>query len=88
MHIPKIAFTSWGKPTEHLDIRALRRYNAMLRTIAGIGEGAYFVMAAGAVCICFAFLFYGNFERGIFSDGTSLTCMIDGITGEVINGDE
>jgi hypothetical protein len=88
MHTPELPFSSWGKPTHHLDVRAVRRYNAILRLISHVGEGAYFVMATGAICMFFGFLFFGNFENAIFSDGTSLTCMLDGITGEVVNVDD
>ncbi len=85
MDADELAYTSWGKPPEHRDVRALRRYNAMLRKLAQAGEIAVYLLAVSVIGVFLWFLFTGNFENAIFTDGTSLTCILDGNTGEIVN---
>lgn len=77
--------TAWGRPPEHRDIRALRRYNRVLHRLSIAGECLAGALTALVVGIFIAFLFTGNFENIIFTDGTSLTCVFDGNTGEIID---
>ncbi len=78
-------FTSWGHDPEHFDVRALRRYNALLHKLVVAGEWAVVILTLATV-ICFVgVLFFGNFEDIIFTDGTSLSCILDGNTGEIVN---
>ncbi len=85
MDASELKFTTWGHEPEHFDVRAQRQYNALLRRMVVLGEWAV-VLLTLAVVICFtAFLFFGNFENIIFTDGTSLSCILDGNTGEIVN---
>ena len=77
--------TSWGKDAKVEDVRAMRRYNWLLRWTAFFGEVCFFVVLVLAVLVVGGFLIYGNFENAIFKDGTSLTCILDGATGEIFN---
>ena len=85
MDAANLAYTSWGKPPEHRDVRALRRYNAILRRLARVGEGAVYLLAVSVIGVFLWFLFTGNFENAIFTDGTSLACILDGNSGEIVN---
>jgi len=80
------ATTSWGKRAEHGDVRALRRYNALLQRLMGIGEVSVYLLSALVVALFLWFLYMGNFENVIFTDGTDLTCILNGATGAIVNG--
>jgi hypothetical protein len=77
--------SSWGQSAPVDDIRALRRYNWLLRRLASTGEALVYVLLVTFICIAGAFLFAGNFENAIFADGTSLSCFYDGSTGKIVN---
>lgn len=77
--------SSWGQGAEIEDIRALRRYNWILRALAFAGEMYVLTVLALVILIVGWFLYSGNFENAIFNDGTSLSCILDGATGEIIN---
>jgi hypothetical protein len=79
------AYTSWGEQPKHVDMRALRTYNAALRKLSLVGEVLTYVLATLFVSMIFWTLFTGNFENAIFTDGTSLTCILDGNSGEIVN---
>ena len=76
----------WGKRAQPSDVRALRRYNAMLLRMASAGEVSVYVLATLSTALFVWFLYWGNFENIIFTDGTELTCVLNGSTGEMING--
>jgi hypothetical protein len=75
--------TTWGKRPEFSDVRALRRYNALLRGVSTVGEWIATILVWSMVMLALWFLFTGDFEDVIFTDGTSLTCVLDGRTGEI-----
>lgn len=77
--------SSWGQGAEIEDIRALRRYNWILRGLVFAGEMYVLTVLVLVILIVGWFLYSGNFENTIFSDGTSLSCILDGATGEIIN---
>lgn len=77
--------TSWGRAAKIEDIRALRRYNSILRGCAFAGEMLVYAMLVITILVAGWFLFNGNFENAVFTDGTSLTCFMDGATGEITN---
>lgn len=81
-----IAASSWGKRAEQGDVRALRRYNALLQRLMGIGETTVYVLAVLVATLFLWFLYTGNFENVIFTDGTDLTCVLNGATGAIVNG--
>lgn len=85
MDATESAHTSWGKRPKHHDMRALRRYSTMLRKLTKIGEAMVFMLVISVVGVFLGFLFTGNFENAIFTDGTSLSCMLDGNSGEIVN---
>lgn len=85
MDTSESSYSSWGKPSDHLDVRALRRYNSMLNSLARTGEVMVYVLAIAIVACFLWFLFYGNFENAIFTDGTSLSCIYDGENGEIVD---
>lgn len=80
------AVTSWGKRAEHSDVRALRRYNALLLRLVSIGEASVYLLTALVVALFLWFLYMGNFENVVFTDGTDLTCILNGSTGEIVDG--
>jgi len=77
--------STWGKPAENKDVRVLRRYNRLLRILSAIGEITVYVLIVLGVLVCGGMLFFGNFENTIFTDGTSVSCMLDGSTGEIVD---
>lgn len=85
MNAPDTQKSTWGKPFEIDDPRALRRYNALLRGLAFVGEILSHILSALFLLIALGMLFMGNFENTIFSDGTSISCMLEGSTGEIVN---
>lgn len=85
MDAQELKFTNWGRDAEHFDVRALRHYNVLLRKMVVLGECAVVLLTLMAVAGFMAFLFYGNFENVIFTDGTNETCILDGKTGAIVN---
>jgi hypothetical protein len=85
MNAPKQPNSSWGQPSDHTDIRALKRYNWLLRKLAFVGEVIVYCLTVLIVIVCGGMLVAGNFENTIFTDGTSMSCMLDGSTGEIVN---
>lgn len=77
--------TSWGKPPIHDDVRALRRYNRLLQQLSAVGEGLIYAGLVVWAAATLAMVFTGNFENLIFKDGTTLSCILDGNTGEITN---
>ena len=75
--------TSWGQPAEQNNVRALRRFNALLRGLASAGSWMLTLISAAAMVSFGVALFTINFENDIFSDGSTLTCILDGRTGEI-----
>lgn len=77
--------TTWGRPPPLNDVRALRRYHALLRALARAGG----VMAAALAILvsigAIAALTLTNFENAIISDGTSRACVYDGNTNQIIH---
>jgi hypothetical protein len=86
MDAKNLTYTTWGKPTDRQDIRALRRFNEMLRGVAKLGEILVLVLTTLVVVACLYFLLFGDFETVIFTDGTSSTCLFDGKSEGVSNG--
>lgn len=82
------AYTSWGKRPEQHDVRALRRYNALLKKVVLLLEIVVYALAVAVVAVFLWVLWDGNFENVIFTDGTSLACILDGNTGEIVNVDK
>lgn len=81
-----IAASAWGKRAEQGDVRALRRYNALLQRLMVVGEASVYVLSTLVVALFLWFLYTGNFENVIFTDGTDVTCILNGATGEIVNG--
>lgn len=88
MDAQELLYTTWGKAPDKQDIRAIRRFNDVLRKLAGAGEVLAFVLAIASVAAFLWFLFYGNFEIAIFTDGTSFTCLFDGSNKDIVNGNK
>jgi len=85
MEAHELANSSWGKPDEWVDVRALRRYQTVLSRIAYAGEVLVFVLLVG-VLVGTILLSQTNFENVIFYDnGTEVVCILDGRTGEIVN---
>lgn len=85
MDTSESSYSSWGKPSERLDVRALRRYNVALNSLVRVGEFLVYALSFAVVAAFLWFMFYGNFENAIFTDGTSLTCIFDGTSGEIVD---
>jgi hypothetical protein len=77
---------SWGRRSDHHDVRAMRRYNVLLRKLATVGECVVYLLAVLSAALFLWFLYFGNFENVIFTDGTDLTCVLNGSTGEIVHG--
>lgn len=77
--------STWARPPNHKDVRALRRYNKLLRALSRAGEIAVHVLLALVLLVVGGMLYVGNFENIIFTDGTSVACMLDGSTGEIVD---
>lgn len=79
------ATSSWGKHDAGVDVRAMRRYQGILSSIASAGEALIFVLLAGILAGLVWLLTQTNFENVIFYDGTDMACVLNGKTGEIIN---
>ena len=80
------ASSAWGKHAESGDVRALRRYNALLLRMVSAGEASVYVLTVLTSVLFVWFLYTGNFENIIFTDGTDRSCILQGATGEIVNG--
>jgi len=78
-------FTSWGKPPEHREVRVIRRFNRLLHATETTGEWLAISLSLLWVTGALTFLLTGNFENLKFEDGTTLSCVLDGQTGEIRN---
>lgn len=85
MRSHELAMSSWGKPDTDVDVRALRRYQSILSRIATVGEVLVIVLLMGILSGAIWLFTQTNFENVIFYDGTDMTCVYDGKTGEIIN---
>ncbi|MGX2038534.1 hypothetical protein ACWJKU_00160 (plasmid) [Methylocaldum sp. MU1018] len=85
MEAHELATSSWGKHDAEVDVRALRRYQAILSRIASVGEVLVFVLLVGILAGAVWLFTQTNFENVIFYDGTDMTCVFNGKTGEIIN---
>lgn len=85
MNAQYLQHSSWGKGSGGLDVRALRRYNRLLKIFALTGEILVPLLLLVYLVVAGVFLYTGNFENVIFQDGTSLSCVLDGTTGEISN---
>ncbi|MCE4113280.1 MULTISPECIES: hypothetical protein [Yersinia pseudotuberculosis complex] len=77
--------SSWGNPTNEVNVRTLYKYKNILALLEMIGENIFY-----ALLIAFIFMFIWmytetNFENIIFDDGTSHLCILDGKTGVITN---
>jgi len=85
MESRQLAGSSWGKRDTEVDVRAMRRYQATLSRIAYVGEVLVSVLLAGVLASSVWLFTQTNFENIIFYDGTDMTCVFNGETGEIIN---
>jgi hypothetical protein len=77
--------SNWGESQATADILVLRRSNQALESINFAGEVACYAALLLLTLSSLSFLVSTNFENAVFSDGTSLTCVIDGRTGNIYN---
>lgn len=85
MRTHESAITSWGRPDTEVDVRALRRYQDILSRIATVGEVLVLVLLVGILIGAIWLFTQTNFENVIFYDGTDMTCVFNGKTGEISN---
>lgn len=78
-------WSSWGRRDAEVDVRALRRYQAILSRIASVGEVLVFLLLVGILVGVIWLFTQTNFENVIFYDGTDMICVFNGKTGEIIN---
>ncbi len=81
----ELASSSWGRPDRDVDVRALRRYQDILSRIAAVGEVLVLVLLMGILAGAIWLFTQTNFENVIFYDGTDMTCVFNGKTGEISN---
>ncbi len=81
----EFAGSSWGKPQANYGILAERRWNQILGKLVSFTEWFVIALILLEVALILGLVFGVNFENIIFWDGTSLTCMMDGATGEIKN---
>lgn len=77
--------STWGKNSTDIDVRALRRYQKILRAFSSFGEWASFALAHCVLIAIVLLILLTNFENVIFYDGTDMTCVLNGATGEIYN---
>lgn len=77
------ANSSWGKKSHDTDVRTMRIYNRILKTLCSVGEVASIAICALAVGLTIKLLFFTNFENVRFYDGTDHVCIFNGETGEI-----
>ncbi len=77
--------SSWGHHDAEIDVKALRRYNAILALMSSIGEWCVFSLLIGLIVGAGWLITQTNFENVIFYDGTDMTCVFNGSNGEIIN---
>lgn len=79
----EMATSSWGKRDADVDVRSLRRHLAVLSHIASVGEVLVLALLVGIFAGAAWLLTQTNFENVIFYDGTDMTCVLNGKTGEI-----
>jgi len=80
------ATTSWGTTSvDDVDVRALRRYNRLLTSLAKFAELGSELVLVGLVASVIWLFTQVNFENAAFYDGTDRICVYDGQTGEIRN---
>lgn len=75
--------SSWGRSSQELDVRALRRYNRFLAALSSIAEWLVILLIPILLVAVIVLLTRTNFENAIFYDGTDMICVYDGATGEI-----
>jgi len=80
-----LATSSWGIREGMLDVRALRRYKAVLSNLLNLGEILIFALLGGVFIGIIWLLTLTNFENVIFYDGTDMTCVFNGKTEKILN---
>jgi len=80
------ATTSWGTTSaDDVDVRALRRYNRLLVSLAKFAELSCELVLAMLVASVIWLMTQVNFENAAFYDGTDRICIYEGQTGEIRN---
>lgn len=85
MPINRSPKSSWGNPSNDVNVRTLYKYNKILSILELIGENLFYVLLIAFVFIFIWMYSETNFENIIFDDGTSHLCILDGKTGVITN---
>jgi hypothetical protein len=78
-----LAQGTWGCRPAPEDVRALRRYNLLLRHLGQAGEWTVAVLFVAVLATYLGFLGTGDFTDVVFWDGTNHACVLIGNTGAI-----
>lgn len=77
--------SSWGNRDSEVNVQALHRYQMLLARIGDVGEVLVLILVAAILAGAIWLFTQTNFENVIFYDGTDMTCVLNGDTGEIVN---
>ncbi|MEA9392225.1 hypothetical protein SJI19_17000 [Acerihabitans sp. TG2] len=75
--------SSWGNPSNEIDIKAIRKFNSFLRGFNSCLEMAHVILAASILLSLILIFINADFIDLITNDGTNSMCIINGKTGEI-----
>lgn len=78
--------TSWGQPRVEHNYKRLGQLKGAYRRLYSIGEVTALVLVACIAVTAITMTFTINYQNLIFDDGSGLTCVLDGKTGALSNG--
>jgi hypothetical protein len=77
--------STWSEPCEEFDKRELERYFVFVKFLENTGKLILVLLILGLFLVITTFLFTGEFEQIIFTDGSELTCIYDNSTDNIVS---
>jgi hypothetical protein len=77
--------TTWSRSNDYIDVKTLKRYQSLLRTLLAVGEGLVLFLTLAVLIGSVWTLSSTNFENVIFYDGRDRVCVYDGVTEVILD---
>jgi hypothetical protein len=78
--------TTWSRSDDYIDVKTLKRYQSLLRTLLAVGEGLVLCLTLAVLVGSVWTLAAMNWENVIFFDGRDRVCVYDGVQEAIFDG--
>ena len=73
----QITATAWGETENRIEIKVLKKYEAVLLKFANLGEVCIHLLVWSLAILIVCFIFTQDFEKIIFNDGSENSCVLN-----------